>query len=101
MYVSTAGLATARLYGTTGEKGVEIKEAGSPVIAPVLVKIKLKSYNNVIGFYLLMLAGNVFCLPDNTYIVPKDNLRLLDSARITYDIIDSQAHKGTQLSESI
>ncbi|MEK6690068.1 MAG: hypothetical protein AABY78_02055 [Nitrospirota bacterium] len=83
MHVSTAGLATARLYETTGEKRIEIKEA------PVLVKIKLKSYNNVIGFYLLMLAGNVFCLPDNTYIIPEGNLRILDSYRITYEIVDS------------
>jgi len=98
MYQSTAGLATARIYETTGEKQVEINEVKR---ASVLVKIKLKPENNAFGFYLLMLAGVVFCLPDNTYIVPEDNLRALSTFNISYEVTDPHSYEGKHLSESI
>jgi hypothetical protein len=98
MYQSTAGLATARIYETTGEKPVKINEVKE---ASVLVKIKLKPDNNAFGFYLLMLAGVVFCLPDNNYIVPEDSMRILSKFNISYEMTDPHSYEGKRLSENI
>lgn len=100
MHVSTSGLATSRLNETTGEKFefIEIKEGFQ---TQTIKKIKIRPYSETLGFYLLMLAGNVFCLPDNTYIVPEKSLNILNTYNIAYDIIDSQYHEGRYLSESI
>lgn len=47
--------------------------------------IKLKPQNAADGFFVLASNGQTTRLPNNTYIVGKEHLKLLKKARIPYD----------------
>jgi len=46
--------------------------------------IKIAEKHDAKGLYLLMTNGTVRCLPDNVYVVNKDQLKLLDKHKIHY-----------------
>lgn len=50
--------------------------------------IRLKPENAVDGFFLLANNGQTTRLPNNTYIVGKQHLKLLKKARIHYEVAE-------------
>jgi len=58
--------------------------------------IKIPEEQDAKGLYLLMTNGSVKCLPDNVYIVNKDQLKLLDKHKIRYKKLKPNDVKLTQ-----
>jgi len=58
--------------------------------------IKIAEKHDAKGLYLLMTNGTVKCLPDNVYVVNKDQLKLLDKHKIRYKKLKPQDVKITQ-----
>ncbi len=46
--------------------------------------IQISEKHDAKGLYMLMTNGAVKCLPDNVYVVNKDQLKLLDKHKIRY-----------------
>ena len=40
------------------------------------------------GLHALILQGDVYCLPDSVFIVPKSSLDCLDGAKIPYRLVE-------------
>ena len=57
--------------------------------------IKFEEKYRAEGLHALILQGEVYCLPDNVFIVPKSSLDYLDGAKIPYSLVKV---KGTWLS---
>jgi len=49
-----------------------------------MIYIKIAEKHDAKGCYLLMTNGTVRCLPDDVYVVSKDQLKLLDKHKIHY-----------------
>jgi hypothetical protein len=49
-----------------------------------MIYIKIAEKHDAKGLYVLMTNGTVKCLPDNVYVVNKDQLKLLDKHKISY-----------------
>jgi hypothetical protein len=58
--------------------------------------IKIPEEQDAKGLYLLMTNGSVKCLPDNIYVVNKDQLKLLDKHKIRYKKLKPHDVKLTQ-----
>jgi hypothetical protein len=61
-----------------------------------MIYIKISESHDAKGFHLLMTNGTVKCLPDNVYVVNKDQLKLLDKHKISYKHLKPQEVKLTQ-----
>jgi len=60
-----------------------------------MIYIKITEKHAVKGFYLLMTNGTVKCLPDDVYVVNKEQLKLLDKHKIHYKKLKPQDVKIT------
>ncbi|MDZ7290413.1 MAG: hypothetical protein ONB44_14510 [candidate division KSB1 bacterium] len=49
-----------------------------------MIYIQIPEKQDAKGLYVLMTNGTVKCLPDNVYIINKDQLKLLDKHKIRY-----------------
>jgi hypothetical protein len=56
-----------------------------------LVAVKLAPQDNERGFYLLLRAGHVQCLPGDVYVARRRDLRLLAEAGVPYDTVELSA----------
>jgi len=61
-----------------------------------MIYIRISEKHDAKGFYLLMTNGTVKCLPDNVYIINKDQLKLLDKHKIRYKQLKPRDVKITQ-----
>ncbi len=54
------------------------------------IKIRLNSdrANKVNGFYNLMLAGPVVCLPEDEYVIPEESLDVLKQKKIEFEVLN-------------
>jgi hypothetical protein len=59
--------------------------------AEELVAIKLAPQDNERGFYLLVRAGYVQCLPGDVYMAKRRDLGLLAEAGVAYDTVELSA----------
>ncbi|MCH8289686.1 hypothetical protein IH992_01095 [Candidatus Poribacteria bacterium] len=50
--------------------------------------IKFEEKYRADGLYTLILHGDVYCLPDSMFIVPKSSLDFLDKAKIPYGLVE-------------
>lgn len=49
--------------------------------------IKFEEKYRAEGLHALILQGEVYCLPDNVFIVPRSSLDYLDGAKIPFEIL--------------
>ena len=54
--------------------------------------IKFEEKYRAEGLHALILQGEVYCLPDNVFIVPRSSLNCLDRAKIPYSLIKGKEH---------
>jgi hypothetical protein len=60
-----------------------------------MIYIKITEKHDAKGLYLLMTNGTVKCLPDDVYVVNKDQLKLLDKHKISYKKIKPEDVQAT------
>jgi hypothetical protein len=53
--------------------------------------IKFDEKHRAEGLYALILQGDVYCLPDHLFVVPKSSLDCLDKAKIPYRLVERKA----------
>lgn len=61
-----------------------------------MIYIQIPEEHDARGLYLLMTNSKVKCLPDNIYIVNKDQLKLLSKHKIRYKRLKPQDVKTAQ-----
>ncbi|MYE89717.1 hypothetical protein F4X33_12050 [Candidatus Poribacteria bacterium] len=54
--------------------------------------IKFEEKYRAEGLHALILQGEVYCLPDNVFIVPRSSLDYLDEAKIPYSLVKGKEH---------
>lgn len=52
--------------------------------------IKFEEKHRAKGLHALILQGDVYCLPDNVFIVPKSSLDCLDKTKIPYSLVERE-----------
>ena len=54
--------------------------------------IKFEEKYRAEGLHALILRGDVYCLPDSVFIVPRSSLDYLDGAKIPYSLVKGKEH---------
>ena len=50
--------------------------------------IKFEEKSRAKGLHALILQGDVYCLPDKVFVVPKSSLDYLNKAKIPYSLVE-------------